>query len=229
MAAVISNTILSTMVTCLSYFIGIRIFQKYNKAWLHPLYTVTVFMICILALSHIDYERYTSGTKVFSLLLGTATVSLAIPLYQQFEVLKKHFFVIVNGALIGTGIGIFSVWILAKLVNLNQHILLSMLSKSITIPVALFVTDEIGGIPSITILFVVISGVFSLVVGPGFLQIIGIRSKIAIGLALGISAQALGVNRAFQMGVKEGAVGSIAMSISALLFALAVPLLALYL
>jgi predicted murein hydrolase (TIGR00659 family) len=221
----ISNFLLCTIITVLSYVIGVKVFRKLNKAWLNPLYTVTVFIICLLSLFHIDFEVYTAGTGIFSLLLGTATVSLAVPLYKQLKLIKKHFFIIIWAVMLGTLTGIVSVVLLAKAVHLNREMVLSLIPKSVTAPIALSVSESLGGTPSLTVLFVVTSAIFSLITGPLLLKLGCIRSKVAKGLALGTSAQAIGANRAFEWGELEGAMGSIAMITSALFMSLITPLI----
>jgi predicted murein hydrolase (TIGR00659 family) len=224
MEIMINNVLLCTILTVMSYVVGVRVFRRFNKAWLNPLYTVTVSVICFLTLFHMDFETYTSGTGIFSLLLGTATVSLAVPLYKQIKLIRKHFLIIVCAVLLGTLTGVASVVLLAKVVHLNQEMMLSLIPKSVTAPIALSISDSLGGVPSLTVLFVVVSAVFSLITGPSLLKLGRFRSKIALGLALGTSAQAIGANRAFEWGELEGAMGSIAMITSALFMSLITPL-----
>ncbi|MFC0274043.1 LrgB family protein [Metabacillus herbersteinensis] len=225
MVTLIDNLLLCTIITSISYVIGIRVFRRFNKSWLNPLYTVTVSIICLLSFFHVDFSYYTSGTGIFSLLLGTATVSLAVPLYKQIKLIKKYLLIIGCAVMVGTLTGVISIVLLAKVVHLNQEMMLSLIPKSVTVPIALSISQSLGGIPSLTVLFVVISAVFSLVTGPLLLKICRIRSKIAKGLALGTSAQAIGANRAFEWGELEGAMGSIAMITSALFMTLITPLL----
>ncbi|MBZ5753881.1 LrgB family protein [Metabacillus rhizolycopersici] len=214
------NILLCTIITVISYLIGIKVFRRYNKAWLNPLYTVTVSIICLLSLFHVDFTYYTSGTGVFSLLLGTATVSLAVPLYKQINLIKKHLLIIFIAVTAGSLAGAASIVLLAKIIHLNQEMMYSLIPKSVTAPIALSISQSLGGIPALTTLFVVTSAVFSLVTGPLLLKFGRIRSKIARGLALGTSAQAIGANRAFEWGELEGAMGSIAMITSALFMSL---------
>ncbi|SFJ25461.1 LrgB family protein [Thermoflavimicrobium dichotomicum] len=225
MEALIGNTFLCTVITFASYVIGVKIFRKFNKYWLNPLYTVTIIVISLLSFFHVDYGHYTSGAGIFSLLLGTATVSLAVPLYKQMRMLKKHLWIIVYSVSSGTLAGVVCVMMLANEVHLNKDLMLSLIPKSVTVPIALSISRSLGGIPSLTVLFVVISAVFSLVTAPLFLKLGQIRSRIAKGLALGTSAQAIGASRAFEWGELEGTMGIIAMSISPLFMSLITPLL----
>lgn len=216
MEVMINNILLCTVITVMSYVIGLRVFQTYNKAWLNPLYSVTVFIISLFLLLHLDFARYSSGTGIFTLLLGTATVSLAVPLYKQLRLIKKYFSIIVWAVIPGTLAGVVSVVLLNKALDLNREMMFTLIPKSVTAPIAVSISQSMGGIPSLTVMFVFISAIFSLLTGPILFKFIRVKSGIAKGLALGTSAQAIGANRAFEWGELEGAMGSIAMITSAL-------------
>lgn len=224
MGTIISNILLCTGITVISYAAGNKVFKAYKKPWLNPLYTVTVFIMCLLTLSHVQVAQYSSGTGLFSLLLGTATVSLAVPLYKHVRIIKKNFLIIFWAVMPGTLTGVISIILLTKFLHMNKEIMLSLIPKSVTAPIALSVSQTLGGIPSLTILFVCISAIFSLMIGPFLLNVTRIRSRIAKGLALGTSAQAIGANRAFEWGEIEGVMGSIAMITSALVMSVMIPL-----
>ncbi|MGG1401654.1 LrgB family protein [Bacillus salipaludis] len=221
----IESLLICTGITLLSYIAGVRVFQKFNKPWLNPIYTVSVFIISVLSLLHMNLKIYTSGTGIFSLLLGTATVSLAVPLYKQILLIKKYLPVILSAVFPGTILGVASIVLLTKVLHLNQKIMVSLLPKSVTAPIALSISNSLGGIPSLTVLFVFTSAIFSLIIGPLLLKHARIKSGVAKGLALGTSAQAIGANRAFEWGEFEGAMGSIAMIIAGVVMSLLTPLL----
>lgn len=124
---------------------GNKVFKTYNKAWLNPLYTVTVFIMCLLALSHVRVTQYSSGTGLFSLLLGTATVSLAVPLYKHVRMIKKNFLIIFWAVMPGTLTGVISIILLTKSLHMNKEIMLSLIPKSVTAPIALSVSQSLGG------------------------------------------------------------------------------------
>jgi predicted murein hydrolase (TIGR00659 family) len=225
MDIMIYKLVFCTVTTSLSYAVGLRIFKRFKKTWLNPLYTATVIIICFISFFHLNISNYTDGDGIFSFLLGTATVSLAIPLYKHLAIIKKHFFIIFLAVLPGTLMGVISVVLLTKLLHLNKEMMFSLIPKSVTAPIAISISQTMGGIPSLTILFVVVSAIFSLVTGPFLLKLTRIQSKIAKGLALGTSAQAIGASRAFQWGELEGTMGSIAMISSALFLSIITPLL----
>lgn len=220
----IANLLFCTMITFVTYAAGVKVFFKYKSAWLNPLYTSTIFIICFLIFFHIDIKSYTAGDGIFSVLLGTATVSLAIPLYKNLRLIKKYLSIIFGAVIPGTLMGVVSVILLTKIWHMNHELMFSLIPKSVTAPIALSISQATGGIPSLTILFVVLSAVFSLAACPILLRITRIQSKIAKGLALGASAQAIGAGRAFEWGELEGAMGSIAMISSAVFLSFLTPL-----
>lgn len=225
MDIMIYKIVFCTITTALSYTLSAWLFNRFKKPWLNPLFTSSLIIIFFISVLHLNISVYTNGDGIFSFLLGTATVSLAIPLYTHLSMIKKYFFIIFMAVVPGTLMGVISVVLLTKLLHLNKEMMYSLIPKSVTAPIAISISETMGGIPSLTILFVVVSAIFSLVIGPFLLKIIKIHSKIAKGLALGTSAQAIGASRAFEWGEIEGTMGSIAMISSALFLSLITPLL----
>jgi putative effector of murein hydrolase len=224
MATMIGNLLFCTIITIVTYLAGVKIFQRFKRAWLNPLYSSTIFIICFIIFFHLDINRYTAGDGIFSILLGTATVSLAIPLYKHLTLIKKHLSIIFWAVVPGTLMGVVSVILLTKIWHMNHELMFSLIPKSVTAPIALSISQSTGGVPSLTILFVVTSAIFSLTTGPILLKMTRIRSRIAKGLALGASAQAIGAGRAFEWGELEGTMGSIAMISSAVFLSLITPI-----
>ncbi|MBS4211028.1 MULTISPECIES: LrgB family protein [Neobacillus] len=225
MEKMIESILLCTAVTVISYLIGLKVFKRYQKPWLNPLYTVTVFIISMISLFHLNMKDYTSGSGVFSLLLGTATVSLAVPLYKHIKLIKKYFLVILWAVLSGTITGVATVVFLTKLLHVNREIMITLIPKSVTAPIALSISQSVGASSSLTLMFVLFSGILSLTIGPSMLKYARIKSGIAKGLALGTSAQAIGAKRAFEWGELEGAMGSIAMITAAIIMSVFAPLI----
>src|SRR4051812_35831537 len=120
MDILIYKLVFCTVTTALSYTVGVRLFKIFKKPWLNPLYSSTVIIICFISLLHLNISNYTDGNGIFSFLLGTATVSLAIPLYKNLVIIKKHFLIIILAVLPGTVMGVISVILLTKLLHLNK-------------------------------------------------------------------------------------------------------------
>ncbi|GGK29078.1 hypothetical protein GCM10010965_22410 [Caldalkalibacillus thermarum] len=219
------QTLTITLMTSVSYVLGLRLFRQLNRTFLNPLFTATLFMVVLLSVLKIDYHMFAEGTRVFTFFLNTATVALAIPLYKQWQLLRKNLNQIVLSISLGHGVGIASAVILAKTIHLNDHLLTSLIPKSVTIPVALSLSQALGGVTSFTALFVLTSALFSITCGPKLLSLCGIKSNLAKGLALGASAQVLGATKAMKWGEEAGAMGSVGMTASAILLCLIFPLL----
>jgi putative effector of murein hydrolase len=176
---------------------------------------------------HIQADAYLQASSVFNQLLQLAVVSLAVPLYKQGSYLKKHYKKIVAGVMTGTALGLAAVIAMSELFHLQEQLLASLIPRSVTLPIALIISSDLGGISSTTIFFVITSALISLIVGPKMLYLLGINSKSAKGLAMGTAAQMLGANRSFAWGEEEGAMGNIAMTTSAIFLSLLVPILTL--
>ncbi|USK58095.1 LrgB family protein [Peribacillus asahii] len=224
------NTVLLKVAFCIivtiaCYFVSLKIYNKYKKNWLNPLYTASVLLISLLLLFHVHEETYQQVNFIFNQLLQLAVVSLAVPLYKQWSFLKKNYKKIFVGVICGTALGVISILSLSHLFHLNEQLLASLIPKSVTLPIALTIAKDLGGLASTTIIFVIISALISVMIGPNLLKYLGIKSKSAKGLAMGTSAQMLGANRSLVWGEEEGAMGNVAMTTSALFLALVVPII----
>lgn len=213
------------IMTISCYFVSLKIYNKYKKNWLNPLYTASVLLISLLLLFHVHEETYQQVNFIFNQLLQLAVVSLAVPLYKQWSFLKKNYKKIFIGVICGTALGVISIFSLSHLFHLNEQILASLIPKSVTLPIALTIATDLGGLASTTIIFVIISALISVMIGPNLLKYLGIKSKSAKGLAMGTSAQMLGANRSLVWGEEEGAMGNVAMTTSALFLAIVVPII----
>ncbi|SET34573.1 Putative effector of murein hydrolase [Salinibacillus kushneri] len=215
-------------ITSLCYHFGIRLYRKYRKGWLNPLFTSSLLLVSLLFTIHLDGETYQQGSSVFHLLLQVAVVSLAIPLYKQWGFLKKNLKKIILGVVCGTMMGVVAVSVMAGVIfHLQEEVVASLIPRSITLPIALTISQYLGGASSATVIFVIMSALISLMIGPILLKHLGINSKAAKGLAMGTSAQMIGANRSLDWGEEEGVMGNVAMTTSALFLSVSLPLLTL--
>jgi predicted murein hydrolase (TIGR00659 family) len=215
--------------TIISYFVGFQLYKKYKRDWLNPLYTASILLIFLLFLCNIHEDTFQQGSLIFNQLLKLAVVSLAVPLYKQWSFIKKNYKKICTGVIGGSILGMLSVVTMAQLFQLNQQIIASLIPKSVTLPIALTISSDLGGITSTTVFFVISSGLVSLSIGPNLFKRIGIKTKGARGLAMGTSGQMLGANRSLLWGEEEGAMGSVAMIASALFLSILMPILPFFL
>ncbi|MFD1039451.1 LrgB family protein [Virgibacillus byunsanensis] len=220
---IIENVLLCLVTTIVCYYICLKFYLKYKKEWLNPLYTASSLLILLILVCPIQVDSYKEGSSIFNYLLQFAVVTLAVPLYKQWSFLKKNYKKICIGVICGTSLGVITVLGMSQVFHLQEQLLASLIPRSVTLPIALTVSSGLGGLSSTTVLFVIISALISLTIGPQLLNKLGIRSKSAKGLAMGTSAQMLGATRSLVWGEEEGAMGGIAMTTSALFLSVLTP------
>ena len=218
MKEILSEAIIFGAVLSLAaYEIGLLMKKKFKLAILNPLLIGTICVIGFLLLFRIDYEEYNEGAKYISYLLTPATVCLAVPLYEQLSLLKKNFMAVAVGILSGVLASLVSVLALAKLFDLNHQQYVTLLPKSITTAIGMGVSEELGGLVTITVAVIVITGILGNVIAEFICKIFKIHEPIAKGLALGTASHAIGTAKAMEMGQIEGAMSSLAIAVAGLL------------
>ncbi|MDR1679095.1 MAG: LrgB family protein [Prevotellaceae bacterium] len=220
---IINTEIFMLLLTIGSFLLGTIIFKKTKISFFQPLVIALCIIIPFLLLTGIDFESYFEHTQPLNFMLGPSVVALGYVLYEQVSHLKGNILSMLAAIFTGCVVGIGSVVLLAKLFGADQVIVASLAPKSVTMPIALSLSDFYGGKPSLTAAFVAICGIFGSWLGPFFLRIIGIKSRIARGLAMGSASHALGTARAMEIGAVEGALGGLAIGIMGLLTALLMP------
>ncbi|SDI68041.1 TIGR00659 family protein [Planococcus glaciei] len=188
---------------------------KYRWTILNPVLTTTVALVMILLVFDVSYDTYMLGGKWVGELLGPAVVALAVPLYKQWELLRKNLLPIAIGVTAGSIVGLLSGSLLTKLFGFSAEMVLTMLPKSITTPVAMQMAEAFGGIPSLAAVYVMVAGFTGILVGPWLLKTLRIDSSIGRGIGLGSSAHGLGTAKAFEYGPEEASMSSVAMTLSA--------------
>lgn len=200
-----------------AYMLGVFIKDKLKLAILNPLLIAIVLLIAFLAVFHLDYEVYSESAAYLSYLLTPATVCLAVPLYQQLEILKKNWVAIVCGIAAGTLAGLGSVLGLAALFGLSHEEYVTFLPKSITTAIGMGVSQELGGITAITVAVIILTGIQGNIMAEAILRLLRITEPVACGLAIGTSAHAIGTTRAMELGETEGAMSSLAIAVAGLI------------
>lgn len=218
------NPISGMLLTIGCYWIGYAIFEKTKLTILQPILTSSLIIIAFLIFADIPFEVYNDQNMVLNYILPLTAVVLAVPLYRNIHVMKKHAFPILAGITAGTLATMGSLILIGKLIGTNNQILVSMLPKSATNPIAIEVSGIIGGMPFLTVSLVVITGIFGGILGPEILKLMKIKNEVAKGIALGSMSHAIGTVRAFKEGEVEGAMSSLAMAIAGTLTAILSPL-----
>ncbi|TYR79847.1 LrgB family protein [Priestia megaterium] len=210
-------TWLALPLTLFFYFISKTLYQKFKTILVSPVLLAPALLIGILMLSHSSYEQYKQGADFISYMLGPATVAFAVPMYKYFYLLKKYRVEITLSVASGTLVAMVSSMILAGFFHLQSTLVQSIIPRSVTIPIAINVSQTLGGDPNITILFVVLSGIIGTLIAPRLIQTLALHSSIAKGLLLGVASHGTGTARAFELGKIEGTFSSLGMIIAALL------------
>lgn len=190
-----------------------------------PLILAPLLIAGILLTLHVSYQEYIHGTRWLVLLIGPATVSFAIPIYEQRALIREYWPVLLAGVIAGSVTALSSSWILGTLVGLDKNLCLSLLPRSISTPFAMEVSRGIGGIPELTTIFVILTGILGALIGNFILTRISFNSALAKGSMLGLGAHAAGTAHAHKIGSTEGAIAGLVMILVGLLNVLLLPLL----
>lgn len=207
--------IVFTILTYFLYLFSKKVYGKIPFPIFQPLLLAPILLIMLITIMHVSANQYLEDAKWLSHMLGPATIAFAVPIYKHFSIIKKYMVTILISITTGTLVAIFSTYLLSKLIHLNSDFLISILPRSITTPIAIEVSKEIGGLPTLTTVFVIITGVMGGVVGPAVLKWLSIKTPIAKGLALGMGAHGVGTNKAMEYGKQEEVFSSIAMIFAA--------------
>lgn len=190
---------------------------------LNPILLTIALLILFLKLTGISYETYQEGGQLIEFWLKPAVVALGVPLYLQLEMIKKQLLPILLSQLVGCLVGIVSVVLVAKLLGATPDVICSLAPKSVTTPIAMEVSNTIGGIPSLTAAVVVLVGLFGAVFGFKILTLGRVKSPIAQGLSMGTASHAIGTSAAMEVSRKYGAYASLGLTLNGILTALLTP------
>lgn len=205
------------LVSIIGYQIGLFLNKKFHKAAFNPLLISIVFVMAVLIIFKIDYESYESGAKYLSYLLTPATVCLAIPLYQQLELLKNNIKAIIAGILSGVISSLVSIYLLSMMFHFTHKQYVTLLPKSITTAIGMGVSEELGGIVTITVAVIIITGILGNILAEVICRFFHIDNPVAKGIAIGTASHAIGTSKAMEIGEVEGAMSSIAIVVSGLI------------
>ena len=217
----IESNYMFVLMTIVAYLIGLEIKKKTN---INALLIAIILMVSYLLLFKVDVALYQSKTSYISYLLTPATISLAIPLYEQIDLLKANWKAIVIGVFTGVITSLASITGMAILFKLNTTEIISLLPKSITTAIGMGLSEELGGLVSLTVGSIIMTGVLGAVIAPFVIKIFNIKNAIAKGVGIGSAAHAIGTSKAMEIGEIEGAMSSLSIVIAGLLTVILAPL-----
>ncbi len=213
-------------ITLVAYSIGFWLYQKTDRNPVcNPVVIAIALIAMLLKITGTPYATYFEGAQFVHFLLGPATVALAVPLFRQLETLKRALPVIIFGVLFGSLVASASTVALAWLLGASPETLASLAPKSVTTPVAMGIAEEIGGVPALTAVCVIATGIVGATLGPMVMNLAGLKDWRARGFAMGVGAHGIGTARAFQVNETAGAFSGLAMGLNTIATALTIPFL----
>ncbi|KPU63788.1 membrane protein [Thermococcus sp. EP1] len=216
---------LGIFITIGSFYAFSKIYERKKAFYLNPVLLSIIAIALFLQFTRISYESYMESARFLSFLLGPAVVSLAIPLYKQRGIIKAYSRQIFIGVIFGGTLAILSAVYLIKLLGGSENLLLSIAPKSITTAIAIGVSEKIGGIPPLTAVLVILTGILGNAIGVELLNLSKVRDRVARGLAMGVSSHGLGTARIILDDELSGAVSGLAMALNGIFTSLVLPYL----
>ncbi|MGE7982783.1 MULTISPECIES: LrgB family protein [Solibacillus] len=215
--------------TVLLFILLNRLYLKVGHPLLLPILTATCITVIILLVFNIPYETYMEGGQWISKMLGPAVVALAFPLYNQRELIFKYKYSIITSIIVAMLAGLISVVALLLLFGSSKDFILTSLPKSLTTPVAMQVSDIVGGIPPLTAVMVMVAGFTGAILGPVLFKLFKIDTAISRGVAMGSASHGVGLTKLKEYSEEDLSIGSLSMGLSAVVGAFIIPLISIYL
>uniref|UniRef100_UPI004056F1A1 LrgB family protein n=1 Tax=Acetatifactor sp. TaxID=1872090 RepID=UPI004056F1A1 len=224
--ALTQSLFFGVVLTLLCYQVGLWVKKKTKLAIANPLLIAVLIIVPILLITNIDYEVYNQSASYLSMLLTPATVSLAIPLYRQLELLKAYPKAIFGGIGAGVLTAMVSIWLMSLTFGLNHEQYVTLLPKSITTAIGMGISDKMGGVVTITVIAISITGLSGTICAEAICKLFKITEPIAKGLAIGTASHALGTTKAMELGEIEGAMSSLSIVVAGIMTVVSVSIFA---
>ncbi len=202
------------VLSILTYQLGLAISRKINHPIANPLLIAVIIIVAVLQIFQIPMEAFQEGGDIINLFLAPATAALAVPIYKNLQILKNNLLPILVGTVVGSFASMAVVFGLCKLFELDTVLTASLLSKSVTTPIAMGITQQLGGIVPIGIAAVIFTGITGSIIAPFMVKLFHITDPIAQGVGIGTCSPAVGTTRAIAMGELQGAMSGIAMGLA---------------
>ncbi len=223
---ILNSPLFGVLTTIAVFYLSLCINKKFNGSpLLHPVMLSMVIIITFLSWTEIPYETYFNGASIIHFLLGPATVALAVPLYENFAKVRKAFFPLLVACILGSLIAAGSAAIMVWALGADMKTILSIMPKSVTTPIAMGISEKIGGIQSLTAGMVLITGTIGCIVAPVIFRVLKIEDDGAKGFSLGLSSHGFGTAQAFQVSAVAGAFAGLGLGVTGVFTAFALPLI----
>ena len=203
--------------TVLAFWVGLKLQKKTGWAVCSPLLIAIVLVCGVLLALDIPYEAYDQGGSLINLFLAPATACLAVSVYTKLDLLKRYWLPVLVGCTVGSLTSMGSVALLCRLFRLDEAMTASLLPKSVTTPIAVSIAEGHGGVPSITVVAVLFTGILGSILAPYLIRIFRVKNPITAGLAIGACSHAVGTSKALELGETEGAMSGLAIGVCGIL------------
>lgn len=217
MKEILNNPLFGISITLITFEIGTIIYKKIKSPLCSPFILSIIFIISFLIIFKIPSSIYQKEGSIINMMLTPATAALAISMFQKIKTIKYNFLPIIIGIFVGSLVSISSIILMCKIFNLDNNITSAMIPKSVTMPIAIDLSEKTGGIIPVTITCVCLTGIFGAIFSPILVKIFKLNNPVAIGLAIGTSSHGVGTAKAIEMGDIEGALSSIAIGIAGIM------------
>lgn len=220
MSALLESQYFGVALTVAAYWLGVKIQKKTGLVLCNSLIVAAVLVIAVLVVFDIPYASYYAGGSLVNMLLGPATACMAVTVYSRLEELKKNWLPVLVGCLVGAVTSIASILVMCRLFGLDRAMTMSLLPKSVTTPIASAISEAQGGMVSITVAAVIVTGIGGNLAAPYLVKLFRIKNPVAAGLGIGAASHAMGTARALEMGETEGAMSGLAIGICGIITAI---------
>jgi putative effector of murein hydrolase len=214
MESILSLPVFGIIITIACYSIGLLLKKYIPSPLTHPFLIASMLIILVIVCSPLTLEQYLAGGNIITMFIIPVTVILALFIYRQRVLLKENIIPILGGCIIGSAASLFSVWFLCKMFNLEQILVMSIIPKSVTSAIAMELAEKTGGLSSLAIAGVFITGMTSAAFAPFFIKVFKLKDKVAAGVAIGTSGHAIGTAAAIELGEVQGAMSGLSIGIS---------------
>ncbi len=221
-ALITENPLFGITITIFAYWIGLKANQKLKKAVVNPLLIAVVLIVAVMLIFDIPYSAFNQGGVFINMFLIPITTMLAVSIYRERATVKRMIIPIFAGTLAGSAASLISITILAKLLGLTPELHYTLLPKSVTTPIAVAISESLGGIRSLTVIALLITGVLGNILAPSLTKLFRVKSRVAAGVAIGTASHVVGTSKALEMGEDIGAMSGIALSFSGIITAILV-------
>ncbi|MDO4778291.1 MAG: LrgB family protein [Tissierellia bacterium] len=225
MTNLIKSPFFGILLSIIMYLIGLWVAKKIKSPITNPLLIAMVLVIATLKVFKISFEDFNNGGKYITFLIAPATVAMIINLYKNINLLKKNLVPIIVGVVAGVVTSALSVYLMSKLFGLNEIIRMSIIPKSLTTAIGVALSSEYGGIPPITVVCMVITGIGGAVVAPLVMKVLKVEDPVAQGVGIGTTSHAVGTSRALQMGEVQGAMSGLSIALAGFVSVILIPII----